>query len=67
MIGLTLDEDGIPETADGRVAIAEKIIREAAKYGIDKKESCDRCTCHDRQLRTGRGKDYSGSTAQSPV
>ena len=38
VIGLTLDEDGIPETADGRVAIAEKIIREAAKYGIDKKD-----------------------------
>ena len=67
VIGLTLDEDGIPETADGRVAIAEKIIREAAKYGIRQERSCDRCTCHDRQLRTGRGKDYSGSTAQSPV
>lgn len=38
VIGLTLDEDGIPETADGRVAIAEKIIREAAKYGIDKND-----------------------------
>ena len=38
VVGLTLDEDGIPDTAEGRVRIAEKIIREAAKYGIKKKE-----------------------------
>lgn len=38
VIGLTLDEEGIPSTADGRVAVAEKIIREAAKYGIEKKD-----------------------------
>ena len=35
-IALTLDEDGIPDTAAGRVAIAEKILREAEKYGIAK-------------------------------
>ncbi len=38
VVGLTLDEEGIPETADGRVAIAGKIINEAKKYGIDKKD-----------------------------
>lgn len=38
VVGLTLDENGIPETADGRVEIAEKIIAEAAKYGIEKKD-----------------------------
>ena len=38
VVGLTLDEDGIPDTAEGRVRIAEKMIREAAKYGIKKKE-----------------------------
>ena len=38
VIGLTLDEDGIPETAEGRLAIAEKIIRTAAEYGISKKD-----------------------------
>ena len=37
VVALTLDEKGIPETAEGRVAIAEKIIAEAAKYGIAKK------------------------------
>lgn len=38
VVGLTLDENGIPETAKGRVEIAGKIIAEAAKYGIDKKD-----------------------------
>ena len=38
VVGLTLDEDGIPADADRRVRIAEKIIREAAKYGIGKKD-----------------------------
>ena len=34
VIGLTLDEDGIPETAEARVAIARRIVNEAARYGI---------------------------------
>ena len=38
VVGLTLDESGIPVTAEGRVAIAGKIIEEAKKYGIDKKD-----------------------------
>lgn len=38
VIGLTLDEEGIPEDADGRIRIAEKIIAEATKYGIRKKD-----------------------------
>lgn len=38
VVALTLDESGIPETAEGRVAIAEKILRTAAKYGIGKKD-----------------------------
>ena len=38
VIALTMDESGIPETVDGRVEIAEKIISEAKKYGIDPKE-----------------------------
>ena len=35
---LCLDENGIPETAKGRIAIAEKIIKTAESYGIDKKD-----------------------------
>ena len=38
VVALTLDENGIPDTADERVAIAEKIIKRAADYGIDKKD-----------------------------
>ena len=37
VVGLTLDEDGIPATAEGRVKVAGKIIEEAKKYGIDRK------------------------------
>ncbi len=33
-IAVTLDENGIPDTAEGRIAIAEKIIARAAEYGI---------------------------------
>ncbi len=38
VVALTLDEDGIPESAEGRVEIAKKILRVAAEYGIDKKD-----------------------------
>jgi len=34
VIGLTMDDDGIPESADGRLAIAERIIERCAKMGI---------------------------------
>jgi 5-methyltetrahydrofolate--homocysteine methyltransferase len=34
VVALCLDEEGIPPTAEGRVAIAGRIIAEAAKYGI---------------------------------
>lgn len=36
ILGLCLDEDGIPETSERRFAIAQKIVAEAAKYGIPK-------------------------------
>ncbi len=38
IVALTLDEDGIPEKAEDRVKIAEKILNEAKNYGIDKKD-----------------------------
>lgn len=37
VVGLTLDEAGIPTTAEGRLAIAEKIYRTAESYGIERK------------------------------
>ena len=38
VIALTIDETGIPNTAEGRTAVAEKILKECEKYGIDKKD-----------------------------
>lgn len=38
VVALTLDDDGIPATAEGRVKIAEKILKTATEYGIDKKD-----------------------------
>lgn len=38
VVGLTLDEGGIPDTAEGRLAIAEKIYRTAQRYGIPRKD-----------------------------
>lgn len=38
LVGLCLDENGIPETAEERAAIAKRIADEAAKYGIKKKD-----------------------------
>ena len=36
VVGLTLDERGIPKTAEERFAIAEKILNRALEYGIPK-------------------------------
>ena len=38
VVALTLDEDGIPDTAEGRVAIARRILAAAEAYGIDRKD-----------------------------
>ncbi len=36
LIALALDDDGIPETAEGRFAVAERIVSEAERWGIDR-------------------------------
>ena len=38
VVCLTLDENGIPETVDDRLKIAEKIINKASEYGIEKND-----------------------------
>ncbi len=38
IVALTLDEQGIPTHAEDRLAIARKILTEAERYGIDKKD-----------------------------
>lgn len=37
LIALTIGEDGIPATAEGRCALAKRIVDRAAEVGIDKK------------------------------
>ena len=38
VVALTLDENGIPDTAEGRVQIARRILAAAESYGINKKD-----------------------------
>ena len=38
VVALALDEDGIPDTAQGRIEVARKIYRTAASYGIHPKD-----------------------------
>ena len=38
VVCLTLDENGIPETVEGRIEIAKKIINKAKEFGIEKKD-----------------------------
>ncbi len=38
VVGLTLDEEGIPSTAQGRFEIAKRIIEKAKEYGIKKED-----------------------------
>ena len=38
VVALTLDENGIPATAEGRLEVARHIVETAAAYGIDKKD-----------------------------
>ncbi|MCR5225773.1 MAG: homocysteine S-methyltransferase family protein [Eubacterium sp.] len=45
LVGLALDEGGIPETAEGRIAVAEKIYKAADEYGIPRKDIVIDCLC----------------------
>lgn len=38
VVGLTLDENGIPDTAEGRVRIARRIYETAKRYGIPQED-----------------------------
>ncbi|WXR60450.1 homocysteine S-methyltransferase family protein [Peptostreptococcaceae bacterium AGR-M142] len=38
IIGIALDENGIPQTKEGRLNAARKIVNKAKEYGIDKKD-----------------------------
>ncbi len=43
VVGLTLDEDGIPDTAEGRFAVAEKIVSRAETLGIPREDIAIDC------------------------
>ena len=38
VVGLTLDEDGIPETAEGRLSVARRIVQAAEEAGIPRED-----------------------------
>ena len=38
LVGLPIDEAGIPETSDGRIAVAKKIYEAADRYGIPRED-----------------------------
>ncbi len=38
LVALCLDENGIPETADGRIEIAKRILTQAERYGVQKSD-----------------------------
>ncbi|MBC2890083.1 homocysteine S-methyltransferase family protein [Gordonibacter massiliensis (ex Traore et al. 2017)] len=43
VVGLTLDEDGIPPTAEGRLAVAERIVAAAEERGIPRADVAIDC------------------------
>ncbi len=56
VIGLTLDEGGIPDTAEQRFAIAERIMRRAMEYGINRQDviiDCLTLTASAQQKEVG--------------
>ncbi len=45
IVGLTLDEDGIPATAEGRVSVAKKIVAATEAIGIPRQDVVIDCLC----------------------
>jgi len=61
VLGLTLDEDGIPETAAGRVRLAERIVARALAAGIPRENILIDCLT----LTLGTGADNARITADA--
>ncbi|MDD4583731.1 MAG: homocysteine S-methyltransferase family protein [Eubacteriales bacterium] len=57
VIALTLDENGLPKNAEERLAIAERIIKEAAAYGIDEKRILVDCLTLTVSAQQQAGRD----------
>lgn len=61
VVCLTLDEGGIPETAEGRIEIAKRIIEKAASYGINKKDLIIDTLC----MTISTGQENAATTLKS--
>ncbi|MGI6733566.1 MAG: homocysteine S-methyltransferase family protein [Anaerovoracaceae bacterium] len=57
VIALTLDEKGLPKDADERIAIAERIINEAKKYGIGRERIIVDCLTLTVSAQQQAGRD----------
>ncbi len=57
VVALTLDEKGLPETTEERIAIAERIIEEAAKYNISRDRIIVDCLTLTVSAQQNAGKD----------
>lgn len=57
VIALTLDEKGLPADAGERIAIAEKIIKEAEKYGIGRERIIVDCLTLTVSAQQNAGRD----------
>jgi len=64
VVGLTLDEEGIPKTAEGRLDVARRIVGEADRLGIPRHDGCDRLPRHGR-LHTTRPRQRAILTASA--
>lgn len=51
VIGLTIDEEGIPDKAEDRFAIARKIVEKAESYGIPRKDIYIDCLCMSASVK----------------
>lgn len=53
VVGLTMDDSGIPKTADKRFAVAKRIIEVAESYNIPREDIVIDCLCLAQAAETG--------------
>ena len=53
IIGMTIDEKGIPNRAEGRLALAERLLAGAISYGIPKEDLIIDCVVESELLQPG--------------
>lgn len=52
VVGLTMDDSGIPKTADKRFAVAKRIIEVAESYGVPREDIVIDCLCLTQATET---------------